>query len=296
MLASFLKKCYAVNISLMYSHHMLIQKKEATMLPGVYSATKKDGTLYYRASVNFKNKHISLGSFSSETDASEAYQEALRILSDTSVTVDTLFSDCSRLSHDKAVVLLNFRCNGLYCKNPIYLRKGYFSYFLSPTLELKFDIDDLFYYSSHKIQKRNGHLFVNDYGMQYSILARYGIKPYAVSGRDYQFANGDDTDYRYSNIIIINRYHGVFEVTKHNIKKYKVLIHINGNYKIGTYSSEEKAAIAYNKAADLAKAAGIAKKFPENYVDSYSPKKYAEVYTNLHISKRYLDYLSVISG
>ena len=161
--------------------------------------------------------------------------------------------------------------------------------FLSPSTELKFDIDDLFYYSEHRIQRRQGHLFVNDYGMQYSILGRYGIKPYAVSGRDYEFANGDTTDYRYSNIIIINRYHGVSEVYQKGVKKYRVLIHINGNYKIGTYSTEEKAAIAYNKAADLAKSHGINKNFPENYVESCSPREYADLYTKLRISKKYLE-------
>ena len=125
------------------------------MLKGVFPATKKDGTIYYRTSINYSGKHISLGSFASE----------------------------------EIIILLNFRDNGLYFKNPIYLRKGYFSYFLSEHEELKFDIDDLFYYSSHKIQKRQGHLFVSDYGMQYSILSRYGIRPYAVAGRDYQFVN-----------------------------------------------------------------------------------------------------------
>ena len=158
-------------------------------------------------------------------------------------------------------------------------------------MELKFDIDDLFYYSSHKIQKRQGHLFVSDYGMQYSILARYGIKPYAVVGRDYDFANGDLHDYRYSNIIVRNHYHGVQQIQKNGVIKYRTFIHINGNYVIGTYSTEEKAAIAYNKAADLAKSASISKNFPENYVESLGPKEYAEVYTKLHISKRYLSYL-----
>jgi hypothetical protein len=166
---------------------------------------------------------------------------------------------------------------------------------LSPTIELKFDIDDLFYYSSHKIQKRQGHLFVSDYGMQYSILSRYGIIPYAVPGRDYDFANGDSLDFRYSNIIIHNHYHGVQSIPKHGVTRYKACIHINGIYVIGTYTSEEKAAIAYNKAADLAKSAGICKNFPENYITSISPKEYADIYTQLKISKKYMDYLSTIS-
>ena len=36
------------------------------MPAGVYTAYKKDGTVYYRSSITHKNKHISLGSFSSE--------------------------------------------------------------------------------------------------------------------------------------------------------------------------------------------------------------------------------------
>ena len=39
------------------------------MPAGVYTAYKKDGTVYYRSSITHKNKHISLGSFSSENEA-----------------------------------------------------------------------------------------------------------------------------------------------------------------------------------------------------------------------------------
>ena len=261
------------------------------MLSGVYLAKRKDGTAYYRSGINFMNKHISLGSFPTEEEAHTAYLEASDLLTDTSINLDNCTSRLRLLSHEKIIVLLNFRDNRLYFKNPIYLRKGYFSYFLSSRLELKFDIDDLFYYASHKIQKRQGHLFVNDYGMQYSILSRYGIRPYAVAGRDYLFANGDDTDYRYSNLIIRNHYHGVQQYQKKGLTRYRTVIHINGNFIVGTYSSEEKAAIAYNKAADLAHAAGISRNFPENYIDNISPKEYAEIYIKLKISKRYLEYL-----
>lgn len=261
------------------------------MLSGVSIARQKNGTLYYRSGITYRNKHISLGSFSTEEDANTAYLEASKILSDDSVNIDNIFYLNLTLSSEKAVILLNFRDNQIYFKNPIYLRKGYFSYFLSSSMELKFDIDDLFYYSSHKIQRRQGHLFVSDYGMQYSIFARYGIKPYAVAGRDYTFANGDSLDFRYSNIIIRNHFHGVRQIQKNGVVKYQSIIHINGNYQIGTYPSEEKAAIAYNKAVDLAKAAGIRKNFPENYIDAYSPKEYADLYTKIKISKRYLSYL-----
>ena len=142
--------------------------------------------------------------------------------------------------------------------------------------------------------RRKGHLFVNDYGLQTSILSRYGIKAHAVSGRDYEFVNGDTSDFRYSNIKVINPYYGVSQIEKNGQIKYRTKIHIEGNYTIGTYSSETKAAIAYNKAVDLAKAAGIHKNFPENYIDSIPAKEYAEIYTKVRISAKYLEYLSTI--
>lgn len=262
------------------------------MLPGVYQAKQKNGTIYYRSNLNYKGKHISLGSYAAEELAHTAYLEAFELLKDTSVTPHNYGTINSVLSPEKRMLLINFRDNSIYIKNPIYLRKGYFSYYLTPTEEYKFDIDDLFYYSSHKILKRQGHLYVNDYGMQCSVLSRYGIKPYAVAGRDYDFANGDSYDYRYTNIIVKNRYHGVLSYTKNGVTNYKTVIHINGNYKIGTYTNEKKAAIAYNKAADLARAAGINKNFPENYIDGVSPKEYAELYTTIKISKKYLSFLS----
>ena len=49
------------------------------MTQGVSIATKKDGTVYYRAGLYYKNKHISLGSYADETTAGNAYLEALAI-------------------------------------------------------------------------------------------------------------------------------------------------------------------------------------------------------------------------
>ena len=66
---------------------------------------------------------------------------------------------------------------------------------------------------------------------------------------------------------------------------------MNGNYTIGTYSSETKAAIAYNKAVDLAKAFGITKNFPTNYIEDLSAKEYADTYIKIKLSNKYLDYL-----
>ncbi len=262
------------------------------MKPGVYIAKKKDGQEYFRSSISFKNKHISLGSFSTEEEAYRAYLDASKLLA-SNISLEEVTPALFVLSFEKAVSLINFRDNGLYIGNPIYLRKNYFSYYLSENEELKFDIDDLFYYNSHKILRRQGHLYVNDYGMQVTLLSRYGIRAHAIAPRDYYFANGDSTDLRYSNIILVNRYYGVTAyTTKRHTTRYRVKIHINGNYTIGTYSTEIKAAIAYNKAADLAKAHGIQKNFPENYIEDLSASDYADLYLKLKISPKYLKYLS----
>lgn len=138
--------------------------------------------------------------------------------------------------------------------------RSFFYYYLSPTDVLKFDIDDLFYYSSRKIMKRNGHLFVADYGMQVNILNRYGIRNFAVAGKDYLFLNDDDTDFRHENLAIINRYQGVAEVCYKGKTKYRARINVPGYYIIGYYHSEIEAAIAYNKAIDVLKRNGVQKK------------------------------------
>ncbi len=260
------------------------------MKPGVFLAKKKDGTIYYRSSITFKNKHISLGSYDTEDKAHQTYQEASMLLAST-LTLEDILHASMHLPFDKAITLINFRDNGLYIGNPIYLRKNYFSYFLSETEELKFDIDDLFYYSSHRILRRQGHLYVNDYGMQVTLLSRYGIKNHAVCGRDYYFANGDALDLRYSNIININRYYGVFQYHTKTQTRYRVKIHINGNYTVGTYSDEIKAAIAYNKSVDLAKLYGVQKNFPTNYIEDLPASQYAEIYTKIKISPKYMNYL-----
>lgn len=267
------------------------------MLPGVYQATKKDGTVYFRAGITYRRKHISLGSFPTEREAGEAYCDALTLLQGKE-NLENLIERYIRnhpyhVPFEKSVSLLNFRDNGMYLANPIYMRKNYFSYYLSPGEELKFDIDDLFYYARHKIMRRQGHLFVNDYGMQVTVLSRYGIKSHAVYKRDYDFANDDPTDLRYSNILIINRFFGVQKYEKNGKKRYRVKIHINGNFTVGTYSTEEKAAVAYNKAVDLAKTAGYDRNFPENYIDSLSASEYADLYMKLKISSKYLEYLGL---
>lgn len=258
---------------------------EEKLLPGVYIAYKKDKTKYYRASITYKRKHISLGSYSEQEDANKAYLEACTLLKDYSYSVDD-YDNCHILPFDKWVVLINFRDNHIYFGTPIYIRSKYFFYYLSPDCVLKFDTDDLFYFSSHKIMRRNGHLFVADYGMQVNILNRYGIKNYGVSGKDYVFVNGDATDYRRSNLKIINRYQGVSQETRHGKTMYKARINVPGYYLIGTYEKEDEAAIAYNKAIDILKKQGIDRNYTPNYTEGITPSQYADLYSKIKVSQK----------
>ncbi len=252
---------------------------------GVYSTALKDGTPSYRASITYMGRHISLGSYPKIQQAANAYKEASAILDDPDFTIES-YKKTMSLSFEKCVTLINFRDKGMYIANPIYLEKKYFLYYLSPGQVLKFDIEDLFYYSSHKIMKRGSHLFVADYGSQVSVLQRYGIKSYAVEGRDYHFANDDPNDLRYENIIILNRYRGVRQFAEKGFLKYKAIIHIKSNYVVGKYNSEAEAAIAYNKAADVLIRNGIKKNFQLNYVEDLSPSQYADLYMRIKIAPK----------
>lgn len=255
-----------------------------SQLPGISTAYKKDGTPYYRASVTYNRKHISLGSYPSATDGSAAYQEALLLLSDHRSVSD--YTEDSPLTFSKYVILANLKTNGIYFKTPIYLYPDYFLYHISPDLALKFDRDDLFFYASHTIQQKGGYLFVCHYGSQYSILSRYGIRRFAIEGRDYLFMNGDRHDYRYQNIKVINHYMGVTTSQSHGKTTYTATIHTNGNYIVGRYQTEEDAAIAYNKAADYLQSNGYRKQYIQNYISTISSMEYADRYQSLEISDK----------
>lgn len=252
-------------------------------LPGVYTAKKKDNTTYYRASLTYRNKHISLGSYDHAADAHRAYQLAGSLLADCSVSLNDYSAD-SPLPFLKWVSLINYRDNDIYFATPIYVRPKFFYYFFSPSDFFIFDLEDLFYYSSKKISRRGGHYFVADYGMQTNIMSRYGIKNYAVEGRDYRFRNGNSQDLRYENIEIINRYNGVNAIKDNGRTRYQVKIHVKGNVSVGTYDSEAEAAIAYNKAIDLLKKAGVDKAYTPNYMEGMSPAAYADLYASIKIS------------
>ncbi len=256
---------------------------------GVFPAFRKDGTPYFRASLTYRTKHISLGSFSTSLDAHNAYLEGRRILT-THLCKPETYQEESALPFEKWVSLSNFRDNGLYFSNPIYMGKRMFNYYLSPSLVLKFDPDDLFYYSSHKIMRRGSHYFVADYGLQVSIVSRYGIKPYAKEGRDYRLINGDNSDFRRENLEILNLYHGVSSEYKNGQLLFAVRIHIRGNYIVGRYDDEITAAIAYNKAIDILHKNGVTKKFLPNYIEDLSPSRYAEIYSALEVSPKITGY------
>lgn len=255
-----------------------------SLLPGVYIARKKDGSQYYRSSITYRRKHISLGSYSTEIEAYQTYRTALTVVNTPSITIDDYQYKTHTINFTKWIVLINFRDHGIYFKTPIYLKKNYFLYYLTPDHVLKFDVDDLFYYSHHSIMQRGGYLFVADFGMQMNIQSRYGIKNFAVKGRDYLFINGDDTDYRYGNIQIINRYYGVFKM-QHGLI-YEARIHINGDYIIGKYKSEIEAAVAYNKAVMLLKEKEPLKNYQMNYIVELDEISYASLLNKVRISNK----------
>lgn len=263
-------------------------------LPGVFTATNTNGIQYYRSSITYQRKHISLGSFTTQELANKAYLKASSLLTDSDFlhyTVEDHKLSGFPLSFDKWVMLINLRDNGMYCRNPIYLKHKYFIYYLDIHTPLKFDVDDLFYYMKHKIMRRGGHLFVSEYGMQVNILSRYGIKNYAVAGRDFRYVNGDSLDYRYRNIHVLSRYHGVIKDTCKGRDIYLAKIHIKGDIIIGRYTTEVEAGIAYNKAASLLKSFGVNKDFPENYIDELNEIEYAKIFNSVRISKRIRNYL-----
>lgn len=262
-----------------------------TLLPGVFMATKKNGRQYYRSSITHQKKHISLGSYDREQDAHQAYCSARALLSGANTLTPEDYPE-TPLPFSKWVLLTNFKNNGIYIKTPIYLRSNFFHYYLSQTDVLLFDVDDLFYYSNHSIMRRGSHLFVADYGMQVNIAARYGIKSFAVPGRDYRFVNGDDHDLRYENIQIINAYNGVSQIPDKYPTLYLTKIHVKGDWIIGRYNSETEAAIAYNKAADLLSQAGVTIRYTKNYLPELSAAQYTAIYHRIPIESHFMDYIT----
>lgn len=259
-------------------------------IKGVLPSKRKDGTEYYRASITYRNKHISLGSYDDAVSAGIAYAQASQIISNPEITIDKVISSLSHyeLDFEKAVCLINFRDNNIYIANPIYIMNKYFYYYLSPDKVLKFNADELFFYSSHKIMQRGGHLFYADFDNQMSLLSRYGIRPHSVLGKDYLFKNGDIYDFRYVNIEILNKFYGVSKLKRRVKKSYKAVIHIKNNFTVGYYDNPVTAAIAFNKAADILKQKGYSKEYPRNDISILGVTKlvYINTYNSVSISDK----------
>ncbi len=62
---------------------------------GRISRQKKDNSIYYRASITYRRKHISLGSFDTEDSANRAYEEADRLLRSETDTIDSYENTCA---------------------------------------------------------------------------------------------------------------------------------------------------------------------------------------------------------
>lgn len=260
-------------------------------LKGVYKRVDSKGKNQYIASFTYKAKHISLGSFENSSTAHTAYNEAVSLISNNSNITINDYDENVKLNFEKWVTIINFRDNGIYIKNPIYLRKKFFEYYFSPSEVMKFSAEDLFYYSHHKIVRRGRHYFVADYGMQANIMHRYGIRSFAVPGKDYIFLNGDNLDFRYENLEIINRYAGVRLEKKFPKPIYVVKINIRGSVIIGRYDNEVIAAIAYNKAALLLMEGGINKKYELNFIEELNTSEYEEKMAEVKLSKKFLRFI-----
>lgn len=260
------------------------------MPTGVYITHKKNGQEYYRVSITYKNKHISLGSSDSYEFAHKRYLLAQRILRNSHYRIDDYNKTNQSLSYEKWVILHNFRDNGFYFKTPIYLHEKYFTYHLSQHIILTFDVDDLFFYGSHKIFKRGNYFFVNDFGMQFNILSRFGIRNHACEGKDYHFIDKNPYNLRYDNINIINPYHGVEKIHKNNQILYRAKIHVNGYIIIGYFHSIHKAAIAYNKAVDfMQRYVSEHKNYTKNYIDAIHEEEIEYLYTTIVLPKNLLN-------
>ena len=87
------------------------------LLPGVYTAKKKNGDIYFRSNITYRMKHISLGSYATEEAAHKAYLTAHRILEDPTVSPEELLNTPERFSDllfEKQICLVNFRDHNLY--------------------------------------------------------------------------------------------------------------------------------------------------------------------------------------
>ena len=63
---------------------------------------------------------------------------------------------------------------------------------------------------------------------------------------------------------------------------------------MGKYTTEVKAAVAYNKAVDYARSHGLQKNYIENYITELSAREYADLYTRLPLSDKFTSYIDAL--
>ena len=83
-----------------------------SFMTGIFKTRKKDGTVYYRASITFRGKHISIGSSESEEEAVSMYETAVKVVKGDCVVEE--YFNYPDIPFKKYITLINFRDNGLY--------------------------------------------------------------------------------------------------------------------------------------------------------------------------------------
>ena len=69
-------------------------------------------------------------------------------------------------------------------------------------------------------------------------------------------------------------------------------IHINGDWKLGTFPTEEAAAVAYNKALDEIKKRKLKPKSLPLFIETLTARQYADLYSKITLPDKLLAYLS----
>ncbi|OON96469.1 MAG: hypothetical protein ATN36_00750 [Epulopiscium sp. Nele67-Bin005] len=239
----------------------------------------------YKTYFTFNKKRFYLGSFNSKDEATQAAQEAYQI---THSNINLEKTNCEALPFNKVVILINFRDNGTYFNNPIYVRDNHFSYFINNEVELLFDMIHLFFFSTHKIYQRNQLFYTQHKFTQLSILNRLGIIPSSKVNKDYFFINGNIYDFRKDNLKIIKNYFGVSTLQKDEKTYYRTTISMPNTVVVGTYESEIQAAIAYNKALIFLKEKGVETKAKENNIPYLTKKEYDALYHQVELSPKFM--------
>lgn len=241
-------------------------------------------TIRYRVYYLHQSKKIYIGLYNDLEKATHAYDLASRLLNN---PIPLEACDDQIIDFKKCVSLINFRENGIYFNNPIYVYPTYFDYYFSVDCKYTFDLKDLFFLTHNKLCQRGNYLYVTLHSRQENLLRRFGILNHASEGKDYIFKNGNPSDFRRENLHLLNHYIGVSFGKKHGKPTYTSKILFNNYITIGHYDSELEAAIAYNKAVDLLASKCTDSKFIKNDIPYLTRSEYQSLYERIVLSKRF---------